>query len=226
MLCVSFQKWTQESKKSKEQKTKSACCLPCISRRNMRQRIDKAATWFDPVSLHHHVTAPLGGACSCRSASWGSELTTSVQKVQEGAGAQTASSLLPRRRDGTAKQGQPRLACLPPHWPPGASFVWSKPWLIGSKVRVVDFLCLWLSVHSGRPSRKGTKKNKKAAWHYLFWLCLPWRFLSLSPGLLPLPSAPAAEYSNHGLITGCGLISSTFYSTHNVFQAAPCLLLY
>lgn len=30
-------------------------------------------------------------------------LTTSVQEVQEGAGAQTASSLLPSRRDGAEK---------------------------------------------------------------------------------------------------------------------------
>lgn len=68
---------------------------------------------------------------------------------------------------------------------------------------VVRALADWQQVEGGRfpvsptlcpqwsPIKEGNqKKNKKAAWHHLFWLCLPWRFLSLSPGLLPLPSAP------------------------------------
>lgn len=59
-----------------------------------------------------------------------------------GARARSTSSLLPRGRDGAEESGEPRLACLPPRWPPVVLALWPEVWLMGSKVTVVDFLCL------------------------------------------------------------------------------------
>lgn len=59
-----------------------------------------------------------------------------------GARAQSTSSLLPRGRHGAEESGEPRLACLLPRWPPVVLALWPEVWLMGSKVTVVDFLCL------------------------------------------------------------------------------------